>query len=377
MIYFNNGITVDTAVFGSNPLIDDSLVGIANDYDISIAYDEYQSIASAMRVKTTSTVSAHQKFGYRIAGRELSLLADGQNKTKRTAAYGNKKGYLTKDYGDEFHTTYKAYQYLKNQNTLQGASSDVQEEYMTLINDSKDLNLWRMESYIIEHAALFTQGWDDDNTYGPGSPTPNLKSLFNAAHPILATGGTFSNVLSTADQELTKETLQEALNILKRGVKLQNGKFVKQGRGVAYKLYVGTTQEVVARQILNTYGKQAMTFAGGYGAATGNSNANMINQFYFEGNLVEIEALPNLGDVVNSEYGYGTSLGGQTNWFVMNPFVIEKQESLKKFEDYPPRMKNYELISSDTYVVDIRANCGVDHYYAETGIVGSRGTVSA
>lgn len=58
--------------------------------------------------------------------------------------------------------------------------------------------------------------------------TPNGVSLINAAHPILSTGGTFRNTLSTIDKELTKARLQDAIDTLKTQVKLQNGKYVKQ-----------------------------------------------------------------------------------------------------------------------------------------------------
>lgn len=122
-------------------------------------------------------------------------------------------------------------------------------------------------------------------------------------------------------------------------------------------MYCGTVLAVTARAILNTYGKSAGMFAGNYGSSTAaGSNANQINQFYFEGNLVEIVDLPSLGDIVDTSYGYGSTLGTGTMWFVMNPFVIDRLGALKKFEDYAPRMKNYEKDDNDTYVVDIRAN---------------------
>ena len=366
---FNNGITVAVGAFGSSPLLDDSLVGIINDYDISIAYDEYARISTAMRIRMEKALSVSQKYGYRIAGKELPMLADGANKQKRVVEYGNKKGYLTKNYGAKIETTYLMGEYLRTQQTLAGASGDVQEEYVSLIQNTKDLQLGRLETSNIENVALFTQGFAATASYGPGSYTPNLEPLFSATHPILSTGGTFSNVLSTINKALSNTYLQEALNILKTGVKLQSGKYVKQGTGTFYQLLVGTNLAVTARQILNTYGKQAGMYAG-----TAN-NANLINQFFFEGNLVEIVEMPNIGDLVaETAYGYGSTLGAQTNWFVMNPFVIDKQQSLKAFQNYAPVMKNYQKRDNDIYVVDIRANYGVDHFYAETGIVGSQGT---
>lgn len=184
--------------------------------------------------------------------------------------------------------------------------------------------------------------------------------------------------MSTANKELTKAWLQDALDTLKTQVKLQNGKYVKQGTAPVYQLYCGTVLAVTARTILNTYGKQAMMYAGNYGSSTAaGSNANQMNQFYFEGNMVEIVELPSIGDITETAYGYGSTLGAATYWFVTNPFVIDRLGAMKKFEDYAPRMKNYEKNDNDTYVVDIRANVGVDHYYAEAGVVGSQGTVSA
>lgn len=185
---FNNGITVDVGALGASPILDDSLVGIANDYDISLAYDLYADLQAKMRLKSTSTISVSQKFGYRIAGRELSLLTDGSNKKNRKIEYGNKKGYLTKDFGEKIECTYKMAQYLRNQQTLNGASDDVKQEYIQLTQDSKDLNLGRMETMNIETVALFTQGWTSSASYGPGSMTPNGQALFSTAHPILSTG---------------------------------------------------------------------------------------------------------------------------------------------------------------------------------------------
>ena len=374
-IVFNNGITVDVGAFGANPVLDDSLVGIANDYDISIAYEEYNKVQADMRIKDTQSYSVHQLFGYRIGGRELAKIQDNANKKKRIISFGNKKGYLSKDFGEEIECSYKMYNYLRNQQTLSGADSDVKEAYTQLMSDTKDLTLGKMETFIIEQVALFTQGFAVTADYGPGSATPNLQSVFSATHPILSTGGTFSNILSTPNKALSNVTLQEAIDILKTGVKLQNGKFVKQGAGTFYQLYVGTTLAVTARQILNTYGKQAGMYSGDYGLGSGaTGNANQINKFFFEGNLVEIVELPNLGDIVSAEYGYGSTLGLQTNWFVMNPFVVDRQIALRKFEDYSTVMKNYQAPSNDKYIVDIRSNIAVDHYYVENGIVGSKGT---
>lgn len=373
---FNNGITVDVGALGSSPILDDSLVWIANDYDITIAYDLYADLQSKLRIKQAPTISVTQKFGYRIAGRELAKLGDGANKKNRKIEYGNKKGYLTKDFGEKIEVTYKMYQYLKNQNTLTGANDDVKSEYIQLTQDSKDLNLGRMETMNIESVALKTMGWSSSANFGPGSPTPNLQPLFSASHPILSTGGTFSNVLSTIDKVISKDRLQTAIDQLKTWVKLQNGKFVKQGPAPVYHLELGTTLAVTGRQILNTYGKSTGMYSGAYGAASNSSNSNQINQFYFEGNLVEIVEIPNLGDIVDSSYGYGSVLGAQTYWFVTNPFALDRLGALKRFEDYAPRMKNYEKFDNDTFVVDIRANVGVDHYYAECAMVGSRGTVA-
>ena len=61
----------------------------------------------------------------------------------------------------------------------------------------------------------------------------------------------------------------------------------------------------------------------------------------------------------------------------MNPFVIDRAQALKQHTLYPPLMKNYQTPSNDNYVIDIRCNQSVDHYYAECWIVGSKGTVAA
>lgn len=265
---FNNGITVDVWAFWSSPILDDSLVGIANDYDISIAYEQFANVQSAMRITSMPYVSVSAKYGFRIAWKELKLLPDMHNKARRTVEYGNKKGFKTKDYWEEIVTSYVMWEYLRRQNTLQWASSDVIQEYIELTQDSKDLNLGRMETYIIEHVALFTQWRSDDSDYWPWSMTPNGQPLFSDSHPVLWTWDTFSNVLSTENKELTNVYLQEALDILKTGVRLQNWKFVKQWGWTPYKLFVGTTLAVTARQILNTYGKVATMFSWGYGATS-------------------------------------------------------------------------------------------------------------
>lgn len=376
---FNNGITVDVWAFWSSPILDDSLVGIANDYDISIAYEQFANVQSAMRITSMPYVSVSAKYGFRIAWKELKLLPDMHNKARRTVEYGNKKGFKTKDYWEEIVTSYVMWEYLRRQNTLQWASSDVIQEYIELTQDSKDLNLGRMETYIIEHVALFTQWRSDDSDYWPWSMTPNGQPLFSDSHPVLWTWDTFSNVLSTENKELTNVYLQEALDILKTGVRLQNWKFVKQWGWTPYKLFVGTTLAVTARQILNTYGKVATMFSWGYGATSNTTNASQINKFYFEWNLVEIEEIPNIWEPLDTSngYGYGSTLWAQTYRFAMNPFVIDRAQALKQHTLYPPLMKNYQTPSNDNYVIDIRCNQSVDHYYAECWIVGSKGTVAA
>ena len=179
-------------------------------------------------------------------------------------------------------------------------------------------------------------------------------------HPVRNSTLTFPNVAPLNDA-LTPASLQVAIEILKTKVLNENGYRVMTPRG-AFKLYVGKNLAVTARQILNTPNSQSGIFSG-VGA-----NSNQINQFNFNGNLVEIVELTWLGQ----RDKFGNLIGTDAYWFLSNPAQLSTVKGFRLIDLYDTTIKNYMNNETDAYIVDARLGFAVDHYGAESGIFGSK-----
>jgi hypothetical protein len=142
-------------------------------------------------------------------------------------------------------------------------------------------------------------------------------------------------------------------------IRLENGSRVKQPRMEGYTLFVSPGKELAARVILNDNSK----FAG-----TG-TNANLGNQFMFEGSKVNLEVMDKLADYDKN----GTIIGSATQWFLVNMPALKEAEALKFIRLCSPLVKQYINNETDQSIVDVRNGYAVDHFGAEYFIVGSNG----
>lgn len=158
-----------------------------------------------------------------------------------------------------------------------------------------------------------------------------------------------------------KVRIQNALDVLKDVMRLENGKKLKRPK--AWDLIVSTTTAPIAAEILNVANNGRVSEY----ASDGN-NASKKNIFNFEGNMVNLVELEILWDYDKNGNAIGTSL----MWFMRNPLFVQKSKCFKMVKLYNPVIKNYTNPDSDAQIVDVRVGYAVDHYGAECGVFGSK-----
>jgi hypothetical protein len=351
LVTLDNTITFE----GSGRAVLDSLV--IETIDRNDIMEDHKMYAKMLSFVDTTLISPDQKFGTKSAGKGLQDITETGIKAQRDLTFGPKKGIYQKEIGDKFTMSFLFTQWSRNAKTIAGAPEGIQAELADMASNTRDL----VVGYDIRHAEelvkVLTKGFSISAAEGPGSPTPKGLALFSASHTI-AVGGTNSNLVTGASYTniATGTTqLQAALDLHKK-MKDENGKKVMQPRGEAYKLVCSRIREVFWKQVLN----DGSNFSGQ------GSNANTMNQFNFKGNLVELVVCDLLGDL---DYA-GATIGGDDNWFVLNPTMIRKTKALRTYKLYSPRVKNWEDNETDMLNVSIRAVVGADHYSAELAVVG-------
>lgn len=354
-VFFNNGINVDS---GGNVLLNWLITDIINQNDLGIDYAE---LKTKMEFVDTITSSLNEKFTGLDGATELSLIQENGLKPEKERTKLPEKGYAIVEYGNKITTSYLMKERLKTSKTLTTASSDVKTEWTKISNDSWYLLEGAMMNITQDMTMLWVKWLDPISaTNGPGSPTPKGRPLFSLTHPYRNNTATFANVAPT-NLPLSAVSLQQAIDILKSQVRLENGYKVKWPRG-AYKLHVSLNNAVTARQILNT----PWSSAGMYSGVANNSN--QINQFNFNWNLVEIVENPRLWDV-NTNW---LELWTDATWFLTNPRYLKDSKSFRMMSLYTPKIKNYTNDDTDAFVIDARLWFAVDHYGAECGIFWSK-----
>ena len=186
--------------------------------------------------------------------------------------------------------------------------------------------------------------------------------MFSASHPYRQNTETFSNLLSTPDDNLSVTSLQDALDGLKARVRLQNGDRVKTPN--MYKLITGRELATTARAVLNTPGNRAGMYSG-----AGN-NANQANQFDFNGNIVELVENPFIGYQTNA----GSTIGTEDYWFVINAQEALRASAMRYITLYDAEVNVYVNDSNGKTYVSMDMGDAADHYGLESFAIGSRGT---
>lgn len=355
-VFFNNGINVSS---GGNILLNGLITDIVNEADLGL---DYNVLKTKMDFTDTRASSLDEVFTGVDGPTELSKIVENGLKPEKERTKLPDKGYAIVEYGNKITTSYLMRKRLETSSTLTTADPSVKKEWLKIYDDARYLLEGAMMNITQEMTMLWVEGLNPVSAFnGPGSPTPKGKPLFSLTHPVRDGTLTFANVAPT-NIAFSATNLQVAIDILKTGVRNENGYKVQGPRGF-YKLYVGMDLAVTARQVLNTAGNQVGVYSGI------NNNANQLNQFSFMGNLVEIVEIPRLGDVDTN----GQAIGTEATWFLTNPRYLQTSKGFKTISLYDPEIKNYLNNDTDGFVIDARLGFAVDHFGAEAGIFGSKG----
>lgn len=357
MAYTFNTITFS---WGASKVFDAYVSEVVEQYKM----EEIEDLKQKMWFVNVKALHPDQKFATTYWVKGLDVLGEWETKKELDLNGWEKKGFSIVEYGNKITTTHLFTKWAKSSNNIKGAPESIQAMLYDISNSTKSLMQAWERTYMEEMVKLRVKGFSITASAWVGSATPKGKALFTTDHTVsLITGATQSNKVGT-NLALSATNLQTAIDQLK-GMKLDNGHRVPQPKKAPYKLFVSPVKAVVARQVLNTPGSMAGIFSG----STTNTNANVFNQFNFNGNFVEIVELDILGTYDKNDALIGTD----DYWFVTNPRYLDEAKSFKFIEiaNYPITAKTYMSDDTDNEVADIRMWFAVDHYGAEYGIVWS------
>ncbi len=364
-LYINTGIVNNSNI--KDTVLDTALVYAFNQEEKSF------SNADDMRAKLGfTTVNANNPNTERTStGGTIPMdkIQDGQSLPIITLEKGADKGYEIIPYGGKMKVDKLAYDFLAKSATFDGADSSVLRMYSKFQNGLRTLMRNANKADRQEQTRLFTAGTAVTSTFGPGSATPRGQALFANNHQftdVNGVTGTFTNVLGTvgtspANAALTATSLQDAIDTLKSSPKMDGGSLVELG-GV-FRLGVSRQGAVAARQIINTAGSMAGQYSGR------NNNSEELNQFNFNGNLVEICEVPELGQA-SKEGGLGTA----DYWFIMDTEYIIDSEALVYYTLNNGEADMWEDKDTKGQYASFYKSFAYDHYEAHRGALLSEGS---
>lgn len=364
-VLFTNGVTFAA---GAEELMNPEIRDIfMEDY---VSYEYPVDVLIKLGYVRTTPLNPNDQFSIKIGAYELEEIEEGATIPEGVHGKGNQKGYDIQTFSKKFKTTKLMDNWLRAGKSLEGADSSVKKAYVDFAEDVEDLRYGLIKTKNQTAVRVLTEGWDGSQANGAGSPTPYGQPLFSAAHPYgsLAVSGTFRNILGgsfgTADAALTASSLQNALDLHKAELRLQNGDRVATPS--KYMLFVSRVGAVNARQILNTPGNQV----GMYSGDTANNNSNVMNVFSFNGNIVEIVELPTLGQTTQT----GSVIGSDDYWFLINSEMLARRKGLRYIPLMEAEIDMWEDKNTKNTWVSIYSQFTFDHFGAEAFCVGSRGT---
>lgn len=283
---------------------------------------------------------------------------------------GYSKSYDLQEYGNVHRCSNVFWKWIEAGATDAGMTSDVQDELDQLkeyIEGLVDGDTLRQN---IEMAQVYAKGGLATSAFGPGSPAGDGKALFATDHIVKSTGATYSNRMASG-KLLTATTLQEAIDKFKKDIKMDNGYSVKTAK--IYTLYVSRALETAARVILNTAGSQAGVYSGLL------NNANQLNVFSFQGNMVELVTIDMLGEPDGSGVS-GAVVGGDATtaakmWFLVNKEELMKYKGLRKIKlpNWSREIRMWEENNPHAYYVSVDNYFSFDHFGAYPFMVGYLG----
>lgn len=236
---------------------------------------------------------------------------------------------------------------------IDGADSSVKRELMKLGNDVESAIQSVDTSKSILMSSILGFGGVATAAFGPGSAGGDDVALFADSHP---NGGfAFDNNLATA---LDATNLLAAINAMK-AFKGENGYLLKTAS--VYTLVVPRALESTARVILNSTSDQAGLYAG-----TG-SNANLLNQFMFNGQRVELVVADYInqdaGDVLNYA-GLSGTIGSATACYLLNKEELKKNKAFKFGALWDKKVETWREYDTGENFVKVSMYAMADHFGA-------------
>lgn len=291
-------------------------------------------------------------------GNGLNESGENQKASELARRFGNTKGIYQKIYKNKVTVTGLFYDYLRVTKTLNGANSDIQAAALDVSKNMTYIMKQGEKTKAQIMTKVITLGASISAPNGPGSVTPDGKALFAVDHPISATGGTQSNIVTGAftDNATRIIRLESAVQAM-RNMRLANGDFV----------YTNVTEAkpyILKCPVSDKYNwEKALN---GYKVWSGNgSNANAVNMFTVGGYNIIVEELPTLGTYDAD----GVIIGDTTAAYLFNPSYLEDAEALRCYTVHDMSVVTDYVKDPRSYVAIGELAYGADHYGAELGII--------
>lgn len=357
-VNFTSGISISG---GGDSLLNQLLGDLVNQTNF---IEDLSQLKSQALLTNTRALGRSVKYSSLSGPVELDPILENGTKPEADRAKTPDKGFAIKEFGNKLSTTYLMRKWIEETGSLKGADASVLEGRNDFMNNGQYLFRGALYNVAIDVVNLLYKGFSITTSNGPGSATPKGKALFATNHSVRNGALTFRNTLTTANQSFSASSLQDALDTHKTQLRFDNGYRVKLPKSF-FEIWTSRANAVNVRKVLNTPGSQSGIYSGVAG------NANQMNQFSFDGNAVEIKTFELMGETDKN----GAAIGNDTMWFVVNPDNMKQIKGLRYIDLYDIFVKNYINNETDAYVADIRVGYTVDHYGAESAIVGSLGTV--
>jgi len=361
-VLLNNGMTY--AAWATD-ILNWLLADIIEQDKLSYAYQE--TLKANMLFKETKALNPEQKFSEAVWAYETDEIVEWQSLPVIDVEKGPDKWFEVIPYGNKLKITKLFMKWLETNQTIETADSYIQSYYQKLAWAMINLNKGAIKRANIQMIKILSEGRVATNPYGAWSATAYGKALFANNHPIMDSTSSFSNLLDgswqTADKALSATSLQWALDNLKVRVRLQNGDFVDNQAWV-YELRVPRALEQTARTILQSKNNTRYMFAW-----TG-TNSALLNTFDFDGNKVELKVLPTLWATDKN----GATIWASTYWYVVNPEAIKLTNGFRFITLWDKNIESHYDFDTKNYFSSIDMAFGVEHIWAQYGIIGSKGT---
>jgi hypothetical protein len=174
-----------------NPLISDIFDADKSSFEIN------NDVVSKLGFKETRALTPDQKFRQSIGAYELDKIDEDQDFPVMQTGFAKEKGFVIDQYANQIPITKLFKKWIEAAQTLTGADTSVQKEWVDLANNIRALRYGKVKVVNMVCTELFTKGFSISTQSGPGSATAYGQSLFSSAHPYGqgANAGTFQNVL--------------------------------------------------------------------------------------------------------------------------------------------------------------------------------------